>query len=244
MNQQENILSYLRKELTEAERLDFEQQLKADPALAAEVNRQQQSWELLGELPARTKQKGEIGSWIAEAAVKPSAGNIRRFLPQVRYVSIAAAIIILAVLGYLLFPKTTSPETLYADYYQPYSHSQMMGPGDSADSFFQRGVKFFKENKYDEAIGALQKITTNETQYTDARMLIGAALMQQEKHSQAISFFEEASQNSLLADQAIWYQAWAHLMAGQKEEAKSLFEKIAASQGYKHQEAAKLLNKI
>jgi tetratricopeptide (TPR) repeat protein len=244
MNYSENILPYLRGELTAAERLDFEQQLKADPALAAEVTSQQQSWQLLGELPARARQKAEIGSWIAEASAAESTAQVRRFSPVMRYASMAAVIIVLAALAYLLFPQTASPETLYADYYQPYTHSQTMGAGDATDSLFQRGVKAFKENKYEEAIRELQLIASDATQYGDARMLIGAAYMQQEKYGDAIPFFQEASQNALLADQAIWYKAWAHLMAGEKEVAKSLFQKIAASQGYKHQEAEKLVDKL
>ncbi len=244
MNHTENILAYLREELSEAEKLDFEQQLQADPALAAELSSQQQSWQLLGELPARARQKAEIGSWIAEASAAEPAARIRRFSPVSRYISIAAAIILLAALGYLFLPKTATTESLYADYYQPYTYSQTMGAGDSTDSLFQQGVRLFKEEKFDLAIRELQLIASDATIYADACMLIGAAYMQQKMYASAIPYFQQASISPSLADQAHWYQAWAHLMAGEKAEAKELLQKTAASQGYKHQEAADLLRKL
>lgn len=244
MNQQENILSYLRGELSEAEKLEFEQRLKSDPDLSAELARQQQSWQLLGDIAARQEQKAEIGSWIAEAAAAAPAAKVRRFSPMMRYAAVAAAIIILAAIGYLLRPQSVAVEDLYADYYLAYTPSQTMGDGNLTDSLYQQGVKAFKEKKYDAAITELEQITSETSKYAEARMLIAASYMQQEKYAEAIPYFEEAAQSPNLADEAVWYQALAYMMNGETEEAKSLFKKIAASQGYKHQEAASLLKKI
>jgi hypothetical protein len=243
MDANNNILAYLRGDLTPEARQQFEQQMAQDESLAREVAQQGAAWQLMAELPEQQRLRTQVGEWMQEAQ-RAEAPASRTSRPLWRYAAMAAGVLLLAALIYLFQPSPTPPDALFADYYQPYPYSQRMGDSSPQDSLFEEGVSAYKREAFEQAVSLLAGFSASDPHFEDAQMLTAASLLQQEKFGDAIPFFQGLQESPKHGEAARWYLAWAYLMSEKPAEASRLFQQIAEAEGYKSREAREVMKRM
>ena len=231
------IRRYLKGELSESEEQSFELRRQNDSDFSSLVDEFQslQKGIRLAKRDALKQRLQEIES------TEKSKSNFMR-------VAIAASIaILLGIGGTILWNQLqTTPEQLYAEYYEPYPNVHAPITRDAGvTSALEQAFEHYELEEYQEALeGFNYELTQTDDQ--DVLFYKGMTLIQLERDKDAMDILKKVDKNNTAYyPQLLWYQALLYIKMDQPENAKVQLEKLKSMKsGYKTKKVIELLNKL
>ncbi len=211
------IEDYLDNNLSPDERLDFEEQLCADPELA-------QAFALVRE--ARERLVRQWANEPADAALMETLRQVGReyfqgssteaitpkrvaLLPRIGWA--AAAVLLLLLGAWLFFLRPPYPERLYAQYKELPEASFAVRSGEEQLSLAEEAARAFNRGQYSEALALLERHLEQVPHDTEARYFSGLCLLELKRFEEARRVFAQVEQVPIWADEARWYTALTDL---------------------------------
>lgn len=226
---------------------DFEQQLKTDKTLQADIALSKDVQEALDGVQVEQFFSNKLSSlgdkYVTESLLledenKPtqeeaSTSNLRRNI-------FIIGLSILTALAVFWFWKqqniseqieSTEPAQIFASYYEPYSSNMSTRNGNNVDEAYQNAIKAYDDEKYSEAIESLTQRIADQSDDIPTQLLLGNSYLNVSppETQKAIELFQQIAEgdSDLYAMTAKWYLALAHLQVDQMEEAKVIFEDLS-----------------
>jgi tetratricopeptide (TPR) repeat protein len=239
MKNSEKIEKYLENELNETERSDFETEMRSEKKLSAEVNLHKKVEAFLSDRDSILLNEKLNAIYDKEFGNKKSPLRII----SSNWAKIAAVLAIGLLIGGIIFWKTHSLSNaeIYAQYAQLYDIGINVR-GDSV-SKLQTAYEKYDQRKFSEAIRLFESDASGNALNYGSRLCLGISYTELNQFEKAEQYFKSIIGNEpIYEQQAYWYLALMKLKAGQKAEAKQIFQKISKNQNhYQHQKAIEIL---
>ena len=237
----DKIDAYLKGELNEEEKQQFEKEIDKDEMLAQELHfhdMTQHHIELLEDRRITEQVKAihqeELKKRKRKAVVK-----------QIRYWVVAASILLVLALSWRLWNSpTTNPDALYAEYYTAYELP--FGNRNEQNSLTEAGA-FYLAGDYENAAPIMEGLLVSDPNLSKLQFALGICKMELEQWDQAIPLFEQLIKNKdvLYADNARWYLALCALKLNNPTTAIEQLEILKNAEGAVFQDnAVELLKSI
>ncbi len=207
MEDQFNLIDrYLLGKLNSEELKNFEQQMKMDQSLAKQVEQQRKAVQFLeivrdNEMKDKLKTIHQEVRDGKEAKTRTLSGR-RKILMAVFG---AAASVLLLIFCYNMLSKSTSPEQLYADYFQTYN-GLAVARDQSQDSVLVQAVQLYQQKNYAAALSSFQGLAPL-TENTMISLAIGVCQMELNNPQSAMLQFQQLLDDPLYQEPAQWYLA-------------------------------------
>ena len=244
----DKIDKYLKKQLSEQERRDFEQQMENDPDLAKEVALQQDVMEGIDAYFSKGLKRNlqELEKEIRHNQTEVVRKK-RRWFSWVT--AIAASVLMVLLAGYfILFSKPDNQE-LFQAYYQPYPN--IVAPAERSENGADEDTqpfRLYESGNYSAAIPAFEiALETAEEQEKPAlHFYYGLSLLHLGKTAPAIEHLQLVSkqEDSPFALPAQWYQALAFLKNNDPVRAKAILEELRNSDTIYQKKSMELLEEL
>lgn len=246
----ELVEQYLAGSLSDEARRHFEDQLKADPALQAEVELHEQVADTLrgeGVHQLRSTLQSVDQAWVLE---KPGVGEGRRLrLPLRKAIILAASLLALVFAYYTFSPRTSlSPQDVYADNFSPYKmvlNQRSTTDAISEPETFSAAIAAYENKDFPQAATLFQNLHATHPDIIALLFYQAIADLSQNKTRAALSSLEKvlATPDHLFVEQSRWYLGLAYLQAQDLMKAKKVLEQIEEG-AYKYKEAQQILQSI
>ncbi|RYC71011.1 tetratricopeptide repeat protein [Spirosoma sordidisoli] len=256
--QYEIIDAYLANELSAADRAAFDDEIRADADLRAEVDRQR---ELRLGLRAigieRALDRARLQYQQTESAARAVAPEraVVRPLGSWRYWAAAASVVVVLGAGYYAYQQTARPATdlaynnaLPAD---PTSELRKAFPTgelpSSVRNQFLDALRSYQSGKYDQVIDQLATLPADKQTIHYKNYLLGLSHLANNQPAEAIPLLTkaQASPTRSLRQKADWFLALAYVKNGQKEKALPTLKQISSDRANPfHTQAQRVLQKI
>ena len=229
----EQIEQYLNKEMSEAEAEQFEAQMKADAQLREMVQlHRDMAIAIMDE--EETELENKLKQINREFQSARQSSQKRPFrLHNTRLWLVAASVAVLTMLAIWYFRPSQavsfSNEELYAQHFTPYDDfGDVRGADSSLNEILNSGFEFYKDKDYAQALARFMQVPESNEAFIRTQFFRGICEMETGKINEAIAHFEQVIQNgnTLLTEQAQWYQALAYLKLGERNQAKTLLEQL------------------
>ncbi|MEM6345561.1 MAG: hypothetical protein AAF927_16835 [Bacteroidota bacterium] len=245
MNLEEQIDAYLNGRLSEADRSAFETQIAQDPQLAEEVALQKEATQLLlaDRQRAFKAQLKEVAAKSKTAPVVEMKETPVVSLWQQNWVRIAAAVVLLIGLGFILWPKSAAvsyPQMAEA-YFEPYPDRLQIRSGDDDSlTLVQEALLAYNQKDYDTVVNTLADLDENDPQYLLGRLYRANAYIALKQPAPAIEILQEiyALEQSAISEITAWYLALAYLQADDAPNAQTILQGIAKDEASVYRERA------
>ena len=240
------IQDYLAHSLKGDELKYFEDQIRRDPELAAEVTAYQELELGLHGIGAEHL-AAETSQWESEyRQSQTSEGKVVPFRP---YYAVAAAVTLLLLLGGILLFWNPNPELgeLYAQHYAPYEDMILdrSEASEGTEQLLIQGMEAYNRQEYPLAERHLQEYLAQSPEQYGAALYLGIAQLETNQLEAAEASFRRASQDIKFEQQAQWYLSLLYLKSEQMTKVRTALQAIADNaQHYKHREASTLLKDI
>ena len=221
----EDIVRYVEDEMSSEEKQKMEEDLRADPSLAANVA-------LCRQLRATLEQRLPGGS--EEEALRATLGGMRgrHFAGETPVVKMkvnvfrkyvvglaAAAAVLFAVV--MLWPS---------DYLNTYGKTQMVGTterGEGNDSLMEQAAALFNNGKFDKALPLLERAYHKDSTNQTALFYKGVSLLHTGGIDEARADLQKVySGGSLFQSEAAFYLALSYVQKGDKAAAKQWLDRV------------------
>ncbi len=260
------IATYLYKDLEGQEKLAFEADLKVDPDLAFEFNRQSEmvdyfkSKSILDEME-RSPDKDEAERLVREfytskdLQIKPedkhsdtspgkdNRGSLRRII----YPLIAAAAVLVGVLIIRNGSPANTCSSLYASYYEPLDDVNFTGRGAQDVGFagFQDALDQYLNGAYTHSSRSLALVVADYPDLAEAQLYFGLSLMGEAQYAASIELFESfLSEFEKYEPEVKWYLALCYLKLERISDAGELMSELADQEGSLGKDAAKISKRL
>ena len=262
----ERIDRYLLEQMSDQERIEFEEQMEEDIELLQYVKEQK---ELISGL-ADYEEKQNFMSMLTEIKEEERTADqnstnvisINRKKNKVysrQFLSIAASVAVLIIAGIFIFRSAQSPQRLVQDNFQPYPTDELSGQltalGAIADSnedlyeILQTGISEYDQQDYESALNSFRSFSSqnSDQNYLSvlSRFYQAQCAMKLKDYQSAINDLTELSDTKgLPIDNDIEYTlALAYLGNKNQDEAIPLLQNLA-NRGFRTSSINRLLNKI
>lgn len=240
---------YLLGTMNQQEKQAFEKQLRTDSALADELAlyRDTVGGIQLNGSQSLKEQLQEVEAGLSRHSVSRTLDNQRApRKPLMTWLAIAASLLAVVLLGYLVLPGP-GPEDVYVAYYQPYPN--LINPAQRSaeikeETVLERAMRAYDSQQYVQALALFEQGNAfSNPGYTFYYAASHLGLNQPQK---AIPLLERVVQNqgSLFYEPALWYLALAHLKENDAATAIPYLEKAAANDGDYAREAQEILEEL
>ena len=240
---------YLLGTMDEPERLAFEKQLSANPALADALQVHQDTTEgiQLDGSQALKEHLREVESELAGTGISRNPSDARTLRrPLMTWLAVAASLLAVVLLGYLVLPGP-SPEKMYVAYYQPYPN--LINPAQRSaevkeETGLERAMRAYDGQQYVQALALFEQGDAfSNPGYT---FYYAASYLGLNQPQKAIPLLERVAENqeSLFYEPALWYLALAHLKMDDAAAAIPYLEKVATRDGDYAREAKEVLDEL
>lgn len=248
---------YLRRQLSDEERQAFENRLRAEPELAAEVEdlrrtnaaarayyRDELRQALLEK--GRALLKEEVAAPAGEAVVKPlpPRPTVRRWL------AIAASFLLVLAAAWIVWQvnaPTTSPQTLFNQYFERMPTTGLLA-GEVEATTWKSIVAAYEAGNCEAVVDQMPALLADTAfeQRSRGLLLQGSCLLQLGRPDEALSALRQVPPAAAsLFREAQWFSALAYLQLNQPAEAAPLLQAQQNDPQSRHQEAAgKILRKL
>lgn len=231
---------YIRDELTEAEQEFLNERLK-DAAFQEELNLQkslQKAFQVSGREVLKSRFQQLETNRVNEKKTT-SQDSPGRVISINRWLIAAASVLLLVAAWWYFAPGTSTPDQLYAQYYEPYPN--VVAPiqkGEPSENQFVRPYQLYERQEYREAIEGFLKLPNGEISAQFYLALSYLALEQPD----CIEPLESLSRHKGGWQQAAtWYLALAHLKFENVDYSKELLESIKKNKAHPFYNQAKIL---
>ncbi|HEY0652589.1 MAG TPA: tetratricopeptide repeat protein [Chryseosolibacter sp.] len=237
----ELIERYFDDEMTEAEKNDFQQQLKSDRELKHMYDREHLLINTVrfGAAKSHLDFLKELEKSLPEITVETKRSNWP-------YYAVAASVVLLVVTGiYLFTDNEPNPSALYAEYYTPFPNVWEPTVRGS-ETVTQRSLAFqkYEEGDYLQAVD-LFKALLAEKREPEILLLLGNANLSLGNTTEARENFNEVLRSSsTIAAPAQWYLALSYLKDNQRTEAIANLKMLADGKNAYTVKAKDLLKRL
>ncbi|AKD56144.1 hypothetical protein [Spirosoma radiotolerans] len=256
--QYELIDAYLTNELSAADRVAFENDMKADAELRTEVDRQRDirlGLRALGIERALQQAKAQYKATSAPIETASASQLIVRPLVSWRYWAAAASVVVVLGVGYFTYQQTTSRQAdlAYAETFSSDPTADLMKDfptGKVAPSIrgqFLDATTKYKSGKYDEVIDQLKTLPADKQTMQYRNYFLGLSYLANKQPVEAIPLLTKAqtASSGTLRQKAEWFLALAYVKNEQKEKALPILKRISTDKAHPFQSLAKrVLKKI
>lgn len=146
---------------------------------------------------------------------------------QLKYLLVAASILIIAAIGLFLYFNTPGKEErLYTQFYKP--DSGLISSMSSSDDYtFDRAMIDYKTGHYQAAIHSWDSLLVRKPGNDTLQFFLASAYLATDKYEKAIDYFEKVTSQpgSYFLEDANWYLGLALLKMNKKDSAISHIEK-------------------
>jgi hypothetical protein len=171
-------------------------------------------------------------------------GRVVQF-PFAKWAAVAAAIAVLVLTTWLIYPKQSGSDELYATFFQLRTHPDAMVRGEESELALaeKSAVEAYVAKDFTNAIKQyeiLVKLSPKEPKHV---LFLAISYMNEGQTAKAISLLDgfSVSDNPYEADMR-WYLALAHLKQGSLNTSKGLLENLAAGNSFYAESARELLS--
>jgi TolA-binding protein len=189
------------------------------------------------------KQEKEISETKPGDSLK---AGLSRFL-NLRYVSLAAALLTGAVfLIRSLFPSYDA-DKIFNKYYEPLSAVSAVtrSPGSSGNENFYSAIESYKNGEYKVAESGFSEEILKEPSFLLPRFFLGITQIALGNYNQAIDQLEVvATSSGEYTKEANWYLGLACIKTGNKIKAIKCFESLSRSPGFYKDRSEKILRRL
>lgn len=256
--QYELIEAYLTNELSAVDQLAFENDLKADAELKAEVDRQRDirlGLRALGIERALERAKAQYKATSAPAETPLVSQPVVRPLVSWRYWAAAASVVVVLGAGYFAYQQTTNRQAdiAYAETFSSDPTTDLMKDfpsGQMAPSIrdqFLDAMTAYKSGKYDKVIEQLKTLPADKQTLPYRNYFLGLSYLANKQPVEAIPLLTkaQAASSGKLRQKSEWFLALAYVKTNQKEKALPLLKRISTDKAHPFQSLAKrVLKKI
>lgn len=239
MNEEDLLLiqKSIEGDLTEAEKITFEEKLQQSEEFSKEVKLQK---EILAHTEAhlRSKRKVEMLADFRSISEEESTKTI----PVWRYFLYAAAAVIIIIGLFSIFnisPSGTSE--IYAAYYKPYD-GVVNTRGTDSEVF--KGITLYQQGNYQQALNLiLQSEEIPEITDGQKNLLIANCLLNLDQAGKSIEYLNQISkdENQLITENTKWYLAMSYLALDNLKAAREQLENLSNSQSAYAKKSSQLL---
>ena len=212
---EENIVEYIEGRMEGNSEKDFERRLEAEPELRSVYLSELARYKALKAIH-RAEEKKALKEMLGKKKGKTVSFANRTGLNPNGMLSIAAGVMILLFLGYLLYPKPVSPEQLAMNYLEVYPLENIRGE---------------------------QQENENKVPSPQEKLHTASQLLKDGKASEAIPLLAPMQDHPIIGDAASWYLALAYMLNKQESPAKVLLQEIRDKPHYRQEQAAEILKK-
>lgn len=243
MEPKNNILfeAYLKQELSETEKIDFEKRLNSDSEFKSEFEEFKELYQVLENHFSPEREEfvttlKETDASFKYKEEKPSKSKLFKLKPW--HYAVAACFIIFVDLFF--FGSGGKPS--YADFYiQPDVSLTVRGADQTLP---KKAEKAFKNEDYKDAVVYFDKLLKESPEKTDLKFYKAIALTETSQFSEADKLFKEISEgDSAYASKATWRYALSKLKQKDYKSTKRLLKKIKP-EASEYDQAQKLLKKL
>ncbi len=244
MDKEELIIQYFENSLSPDQAALFNEYMQQDPAFAAEVQFRQQLKTAL-ELKERESLKQLLQEHEASSALRPKP------IFTLRRISVAAAILAIAICSWLLLNKQENADNkqLYARYFDVYPN--VIAPitrstVTDSNTLITRAFLLYESGDYNQAIPVFTELFQQHN-YSWALFYSGICYMQKQEFKTALSNFNtylEQDDKDTLVEEALWYKSLSLLQLQQTKEAITHLQIIILLKGKRGAEATELLQSL
>jgi len=237
-SKEDKIDAYLRGELNEADKQQFEETAEQDEELARELAFRKLTLEHL-ELLEDRKIADQVQA-VHQAEIKQRQGRAK--VKRLRFLAMAAAILLLLSFAWWLWPSAVAPDALYAEYYAPYELP--FGNRNEMDALTEAGV-YYQSGDYEQAVPAFRELLAQDPSRSKVTFALGISQMELQQWPEASAHFQQLIEQDdpLYAGLARWYLSLCYLKMDNTASAVTQLETLADDTGAVFQEEASQLLK-
>jgi len=233
LNQQ--IDDYLLNRLNKQERQSFTERLSKDQSLQGSVQVRQlliEQIKTIGNLQLKEK----ILKIQSKVEFKKQKQSRRRLIGWI--VGVAAVILFLSLSHFI--GQTSSPQSLYAQYYKTYQLPFGSRSTSEADLLLQNAGGLYLQGEYTQALSLFEQIKATGDLDDRGQLAMAICYMELEKYQEAEKQLSNytAQDAPLYLDQAQWYLALTYLQLGKIDQSKTLLELLKGNTAAFFQESA------
>ncbi|WP_436517212.1 CDC27 family protein [Ekhidna sp. To15] len=212
MEEIERIRAYITNELSPKEKADFEADMDNDAELREAVEKE------------HMMMKG-----IAFAERDRLKNMLQKDSARSKYWYVAAALIPLLIISYFFFSDSSSPQSIYTDYYEPYGvyeFGEVRG-GDVSNDLEREAFSAYQNGEYNEAYDLMLQLQSENNQ-AGYNLYAGICLIELGKYKEALDELNQISESSKYFKISLWYRALIHIKLGQINNAKEILSIVTS----------------
>lgn len=228
------IEAYLENRLQEGERLAFAQRLEQDTKLQAKLAQVIQSKTLLEQaLSLQLKQQMQQMQRPTSDAKLRQSPQARRLI-SLRWIGIAASVLILFALGWWARPSVNNT---YQDVFEPYPLSQNLR-GEEANVDASVWKLAYENGEYEAAERSLKGLSPDEPEWIEAQLYLANIRLAENRPAEAIDPLEALLEKGSIRYErtAEWYLLLAYWGVGKEEKAENLKQRILGQASHPYRE--------
>jgi tetratricopeptide (TPR) repeat protein len=242
----EDIDRYIKGEMSQQEQQAFLSACEADPELKRQLHLELKAKASI-HLHGRQAHKNELKAWYQ--AENPQQGKVRSISPTSWAMAIAAGLLLLLAVGWLL-QRPAAPveaQSLFASVYERPRVPEKLNPADTLDQIQRLRAEArnqYFEGAHSAAADAFEQLSREEEGLarSQAFLYLGICRLELEQYEQARQALQQAEE---LQEQAEWYTALSYLKEGKLRESREALQTIVAyDQHFYKTQAKDLLEKI
>lgn len=246
------LADYLYDDLEPDEAMDFERMISENPELAESYQfhvrvrdylKAKIQLEEMRSDPSLGEAERLAGLSFNNDSKTKVSGNSRK---KLRYIPAAAAVIVILVIIRLFIPSTT-PATLFEDYYRPLSATGYNQRGETSEylSGFSEAIDLYNQGAYDESIRILHKVESVQNDLPEVALFQGLNHMGLEQFPAAKDILADyVENNSRLLPEAYWYLSLCYLKTGEYAKCRAVLSRLKAYDGMYAETAQDLESKL
>jgi len=212
--------------MKQEERSAFEKSLKTDTHLRQQVEEVRLLFQAVEEHSLRNKLEDFHEELSLGQPQLKSKESLEKSSFNIKYLAIAASLVLLMGLGYwLLFGQKSADEKLFAQYFKP-DPGLITPMSTTSDYEFYRGMVDYKQGNYDLAIERWSTLIEQKPNNDTLNYYLGVSYLAQDKNENAIKYLSKAleSPNSIFVNESWYYLGLAYLKDGYSDKAISSFK--------------------
>jgi tetratricopeptide (TPR) repeat protein len=247
MDKNKHLISrYLGGELDPLSTARFEETLKNDPALRAEMELYKEVEHALADteiLRFRSRLK-ELHEELMPEIEKLTARTPRRLIR----VAVAAGFLLVIGLGtFSILRMGTGSQRLLDKFYRPYDMTMVNRSGNSdMNAIMNMALIHYHNKEYRDAVILFEQLLEKDPSQMATRLYSGISYFEIKEFQKASNSFNQVIQHNdnLYIEQAEWYLGFCFIMRDEKQKAIRQFQKIADGSGYYSDKAKQIVRKL
>ncbi|WP_285545461.1 tetratricopeptide repeat protein [Dyadobacter frigoris] len=239
---EQRIEDYFERQLSDEERMRFDEELRTNPELADSV-----AFYLLVKQNAKEDGQEKLLAERHTEWQKLSQNPSRTITRQLIYYTAAAIVLIAFGLSWFFLNSGIKEREQLADVYVKENFSTLSVHMDGKADSLQQAINEYNKGDYRKTSSIIQSILKRDPENAEVQKIAGIVSLKLKDYDGAITYFHQlGDQKNLFSNPGKFYEAIAHLQRGlplDKKEADDLLNEVIDSNLEGKEEAVKWVNK-